>query len=126
MSTNFLQGPVEIAGLKMRPFTVRCRLNCLALGLTLFTDPGAQLSEAQVEEQVVALAWERTQPVPVVRAAIDAGTAWDAIHEFADALPMSALPVLVAEINRVAADMRAQAVEVVPRSETVDEKAPGN
>ena len=128
---------MEIAGLKMRPFTVRCRLNCLALGLTLFTDPEIctipecacekkHLSAVEIEEQMAALVWERTQPLTVVRSAIDNKRAQESIDEFTDSLPPSALPLLVAEINRVAADIRAQAVEVVPRSETVDDKAPGN
>jgi hypothetical protein len=99
----------------------------MALGLTLFTDTeGAELTPLQVEEQILALAWERSQPVQTVRKAIDAGTAWDAIHDFADSLPLAALPQLVAEINRVASEIKAQAVEVVPRPGTEDKDAPGN
>jgi hypothetical protein len=122
---SFLSGPIEIEGIKLRPFSLRSRLNCMALGLTLFTDTeGAELTPLQVEEQILALAWERSQPVQTVRKAIDAGTAWDAIHDFADSLPLAALPQLVAEINRVASEIKAQ--EVVPRPGTEDKDAPGN
>lgn len=124
---NLLRGPLEIEGLTLRPFSLRSRLNCMALGLTLFTEPdGTQLTPLQVEEQILALAWERSQPVQAVRKAIDAGTAWDAIHDFADSLPLAALPKLVAEINRVAAEIKEQAVEVVPRPNSEDKDAPGN
>ena len=124
---NLLRGPMEIEGLTLRPFSLRSRLNCIALGLTLFTDSeGAQLTPLEVEEQIVALAWERSQPVHAVRKAIDTGTAWDAIHDFADSLPLAALPKLVAEINRVAAEIKEQAVEVVPRPGSEDKDAPGN
>ena len=127
MSTNLLRGPMEIEGLTLRPFSLRSRLNCMALGLTLFTEAeGVELSPLQVEEQILALAWERSQPVQVVRKAIDAGTAWDAIHDFADSLPLGALPKLVAEINRVASEIKEQTVTVVPRSDSVDKDAPGN
>jgi hypothetical protein len=127
MSTNLLRGPMEIDGLTLRPFSLRSRLNCMALGLTLFTEAeGVQLSPLQVEEQILALAWERSQPVGVVRKAIDAGIAWDAIHDFADSLPLGALPKLVSEINRVASEIKEQTVTVVPRSDSVDKDAPGN
>lgn len=118
---------MEIEGLTLRPFSLRSRLNCMALGLTLFTEPdGTELTPLQIEEQILALAWERSQPVQTVRKAIDAGTAWDAIHDFADSLPLAALPKLVAEINRVAAEIKEQAVEVVPRPNSEDKDAPGN
>lgn len=127
MSTNLLRGPMEIDGLTLRPFSLRSRLNCMALGLTLFTEAeGVELSPLQIEEQILALAWERSQPVGVVRKAIDAGTAWDAIDDFADSLPLGALPKLVAEINRVASEIKEQTVTVVPRSDSVDKDAPGN
>jgi hypothetical protein len=125
--TNILLGPVEIDGITLRPFTLRSRLNCMALGLTLFTDTeGAPLSPLQVEEQILALAWERSQPVAAVRKAIDAGTAWDEIHSFADSMPLTALPKLIAEINRVASEIKDATVQVVPRTEGEDKDAPGN
>lgn len=127
--TNLLLGPVEIAGITLRPFTIRSRLNCMALGLTLFTETeteGVALTQLQVEEQVVALAWERSQPVTAVRKAIDAGTAWDEIHIFADTMPLTALPKLVSEINRVAAEIKDKTVQVVPRTDAEDKDAPGN
>jgi hypothetical protein len=124
---SFLSGPIEIEGIKLRPFSLRSRLNCMALGLTLFTDTeGAELTPLQTEEQILALAWERSQPLQAVRKAIDAGTAWDAIYEFADSLPPAALPHLVTEINRVASEIKANAVEVVPRPGSEDKDAPGN
>ena len=125
--TNLLLGPVEIDGITLRPFTLRSRLNCMALGLTLFTETeGVALSPLQVEEQILALAWERSQPVAAVRKAIDAGTAWDEIHMFADLMPLTALPKLVSEINRVAAEVREKTVQVVPRTDAEDKDAPGN
>ena len=125
--TPFLQGPIEIDGLTLRPFTLRSRLNCMALGLTLFTETdGVELSPLQVEEQILALAWERSQPVGVVRKAIDDGTAWDQIHAFADTMPLAALPKLVSEINRVASEIKESSVEVVPRTGAEDKDAPGN
>jgi hypothetical protein len=124
---SFLSAQIEIDGIKLRPFSLRSRLNCMALGLTLFTETeGPELTPLQIEEQILALAWERSQPVSVVRKAIDAGTAWDAIHDFADSLPLTALPKLVAEINRVASEIKEQTVTVVPRSDSVDKDAPGN
>jgi len=125
--TPFLQGPIEIDGLSLRPFSLRSRLNCMALGLTLFTDSEpTELSQLQIEEQIIALAWERSQPIGVVRKAIDDGTAWDQIHAFADSMPLMALPKLVAEINRVAAEIKENSVQVVPRSDSTDKDAPGN
>lgn len=125
--SNFLLGPIEIDGITLRPFTLRSRLNCMALGLTLFTETdGTALSPLQVEEQILALAWERSQPVSVVRKAIDAGIAWDEIHSFADSMPLTALPKLISEINRVAAEIKDATVQVVPRNDTDDKDAPGN
>ena len=62
----------------------------------------------------------------VVRKAIDAGTAWDEIHSFADSMPLTALPKLISEINRVASEIKDATVQVVPRSEATDKDAPGN
>ena len=125
--SNLLLGPVEIEGITLRPFTLRSTLNCMALGLSLFTEAeGAALSPLQIEEQILALAWERSQPVAAVRKAIDAGTAWDEIHGFADSLPLTALPKLVSEINRVASEIKDATVQVVPRPEVSDKDAPGN
>lgn len=124
---NLLRGPMEIEGLTLRPFSLRSRLNCMALGLTLFTEAESQeLTQLQVEEQCLALVWERTQPIKLVRKAIDAGTAWDEIYEFSDTLPPEAMPKLVAEINRVAAEIKERIVEVVPRPGVEDKEAPGN
>ena len=124
---SFLKGPLEIEGLTLRPFSLRSRLNCMALGLTMFTEvDGPELSQLQLEEQVLALTWERSEPLAVVRKAIDAGTAWDAIWEFGDSLPPAALPKLISEINRVAAEVRANSVEVIPRPGGDDKDAPGN
>lgn len=125
--TPFLQGPIEIDGLVLRPFTLRSRLNCMALGLTLFTETeGDSLSPLQIEEQILALAWERSQPIGVVRKAIDDGTAWDCIHAFGDSMPLAALPKLISEINRVASEIKESSVQVVPRTGTEDKDAPGN
>lgn len=102
-------------------------MNCMALGLTLFTQvEGVELTQLQIEEQVIALAWERSQPLKDVRKAIDSGTAWDAIDEFADSLPPTAYARIVSEINRVAQEIAAHAVEIVPRSGVEDKDAPGN
>ena len=125
--TPFLQNSVEIDGLSLRPFTLRSRLNCMALGLTLFTETeGGELTQQQIEEQILALAWERSQPVGIVRKAIDDGTAWDQIHAFSDTLPLTALPKLVAEINRVASEIKEATVQVIPRNDAVEKDAPGN
>jgi hypothetical protein len=124
---SLLRGPIEIEGITMRPYSIRSRMNCLALGLTLFTETeGVELTPLQIEEQIMALAWERSQPLKVVRKAIDSGTAWEAIDEFSDSLPPTAYVRIVSEINRVAEEMRKHAVEIVPRSGGEDKDAPGN
>jgi hypothetical protein len=41
-------------------------------------------------------------------------------------MPLTALPKLIAEINRVASEIKDATVQVVPRTEGEDKDAPGN
>ena len=111
----------------MRPFTVSSHRNLLKLGVTLFTDATTDLPQWQMEEQILAFAWERTVPIEDVVRAIDDGSAWQKILAWGDAIEFDQLGEFVAEINKVAERLRAKVVEVVPRPGTGDEPgAPGN
>jgi hypothetical protein len=131
--SDFLRGSIEIAGITLRPFSMRCRINCLSLGLTMFTHTpdeleaqGIKLTEADREAQTIAFVWERSSDMHIVRRAIDNGTAQEAIYEFGETLCPSALPAIVAEINRISAIVQRNSVTVVPRNTDGDKDAPGN
>lgn len=126
MSKEFLTEGIEIDGIVLRPYTIRARINSLKLGLTLFTDPDAALSQGQIEEQTIALAWERSQPRDVVRKAIDNGTAAELIYDWSDKIGPEKYGKIVTELNRISALIRENSVDVVPRSGTEDKDAPGN
>lgn len=126
MSKEFLTEGIEIDGLQLRPYTIRARINSLKLGLTLFTDPQAVLSQAEIEEQTIALAWERSQPRDVVRKAIDNGTAAELIYDWSDKIGPEKYGKIVTELNRISALIRESSVDVIPRPGAEDKDAPGN
>lgn len=126
MSKEFLTEGIEIDGLQLRPYTIRARINSLKLGLTLFTDPEAVLSQGEIEEQTIALAWERSQPRDVVRKAIDSGTAAELIYDWSDKIGPEKYGKIVTELNRISALIRESSVDVIPRPGAEDKDAPGN
>ena len=110
----------------MRPFTVSSHRNLLKMGVSLFTDSTAELSQWEMEQQILAFVWERSMPFEEVVRAIDDGTAWEKVLAFGDTIDFDRLNDFVAEINKVAERLRSKVVEVVPRPGSDDPHAPGN
>ncbi len=120
-------GPTEVGGLRLRPFSLGTLNVCRQLELTLFLEEGAELSEEEQIRQLVAFAWAQSAPMPEVLKALRSGTARERAAEFEFRMGIEDLPALVAEIQRISGLASAAAVEVVPKPGAAgDEDAPPN
>ena len=110
----------------LRKFTVLSHRNLLKLGVKLFTEGDKGLEQWEIEQQILAFVWERSQPVADVVKAIDDGTAWQKILEFGEQFDFTELESFVGEINRVAESLKSKTVEVIARPGNEDPNTPGN
>lgn len=129
LETTFTQAPAEIAGLKLRPFSLGSLSLCRRIKLTMLTgeaDPET-LSDEEKQQQIVAFLFIQSQPVPDVLKAIQSPDFFDEhILPFSLELPMEAFPLAIKEIQRVIDAASAAFVEVAPKPDEKPEDAPPN
>lgn len=121
---DFLDGEKTVAGLKFRPFTLGSKAACEQMKLSMFLT-GETGSESEAERQMVAFAWIHSAPLKTVLAALRNGTADEAAQEFGFSISLSAMPELVAEINRISRAAAEASVDVQPKPGGKDD-SPGN
>ena len=121
---DFLDGEKTVAGLKFRPFTLGSKAACEQMKLSMFLT-GETGSDSEAERQMVAFAWIHAAPLKTVLAALRSGTADEAAQEFGFGVSLSAMPELVAEINRISRASAEASVDVMPKPGAKDD-SPGN
>jgi hypothetical protein len=122
---DFLDGEKLIAGISFRPFTIGSKALCEQLKLTMFVTGEGGETPGEAERQIAAFTWIHVAPLAVVLKAVREGKAEDAALEYAFSIPTSSLNAIVAEINRISEQAKANAVEVDSTENTKTTK-PGN
>ena len=129
LESTFTQAPAEIAGLKLRPFSLGSLSICRRLKLTMLTGEAdaETLSEDEKQQQIVAFLYVQSQPIPEVLKAIQSPRFFDETAlPFSLSLPMEAFPEAIREIQRVIDSASAAFVEVQPKPDEKPEDAPPN
>lgn len=129
LESTFTQAPAEIAGLKLRPFSLGSLSICRRLKLTMLTGEAdaETLSEDEKQQQIVAFLYVQSQPIPEVLKAIQSSRFFDeTVLPFSLSLPMEAFPEAIREIQRVIDSASAAFVEVQPKPDEKPEDAPPN
>ena len=129
LESTFTQAPAEIAGLKLRPFSLGSLSICRRLKLTMLTGEAdaETLSEDEKQQQIVAFLYVQSQSIPEVLKAIQSPRFFDeTVLPFSLSLPMEAFPEAIREIQRVIDSASAAFVEVQPKPDEKPEDAPPN
>lgn len=129
LESTFTQASAEIAGLKLRPFSLGSLSICRRLKLTMLTGEAdaETLSEDEKQQQIVAFIYVQSQPIPEVLKAIQSPRFFDeTVLPFSLSLPMEAFPEAIREIQRVIDSASAAFVEVQPKPDEKPEDTPPN
>ena len=126
MINDFLDGEKTIGGMQFRTFTLGSKAACEQMGLTMFTTGELCKDPGEAEQQLIAFAWLHVKPLPDVLKALRNGTAVDDAQAFGFEIPISAVSDMIAEINRISDQAKANAVEVVDRPAHGKSDAPKN
>lgn len=112
---------LDVAGLKLRPFSVGSYnlINRLGIDLTA-TD------EAQQMRNLAAVAWMQSAPIPQVLRAVHSGKADEAIDEFMFSIDLSRIGELGAELNRIGEQIAAATFDVEAKPGDKEESTPPN
>ena len=121
----------EIGDFKLRPFTVGSIPLCKRLGLTQFTGDKLDSPMDQVEQlrQVSGFLWAHCEPVEkILRTIRDAAALEDELLRYQLTIPLSVLPAVMEEIQRVSDMTAAAQVEIIdkPSSSASQDSPPGN
>ena len=127
----------NIAGLKLRAFTVGTTDLCKAFGLSMFLDPDtvkgneklgiAPMSAEELERQLLTFAWMQSEDLDAVLEALDAGSWKNAVRKFKFNVDLGAITPLLQEIARVSGLTVAASVEVAKKpTDTGEKDAPPN
>lgn len=110
---------LDVAGLKLRPFSVGSYnlINRLGIDLTA-TD------EAQQMRNLAAVAWMQSAPIPQVLRAVHSGKADEAIDEFMFSIDLSRIGELGAELNRIGEQIAAATFDVESKPGEKEESTP--
>lgn len=122
-----LEAAKDVAGIRLRPFSFGSTRLARKMGLRLFYDRGAELSDEETLDQLAAFLWMQSEsnPVEEVLRHVNGGT-WEAeVEAFALSIPLHRLPELLRELERVSRLASTLAVEVESRGDS-DPDAPGN
>jgi hypothetical protein len=113
----FLEGPIQIQDLKLRPFSIGTLNLCRKLKLTLFTGDAnaSDLSDEDSLHQLTTFAWMQSAPIPEVLKHTREGTHAAQVEEFAFGLSMESLSDLTQQIARLAKQSAAAVVKVEPK-----------
>jgi hypothetical protein len=127
----------NVAGLKLRAFTVGTTDLCKAFGLTMFLDPEtvkgiektglAPMAADELERQLITFAWMQSEELDVVLESLDADTWKNAVRKFKFNVDLGAITPLLQEIARVSGLSVADSVEVAKKpSDSSEKDAPPN
>lgn len=126
MSNNTFEAERDAAGLRLRPFTIGSQDACEAMGLTVFTGGGNELTEAEVRLQVVAFAWLQSAPLQEVLRHLSQDTWRAEVKAFSFGIEPRQQEQLIGEINRISAAASAASVDVLPKPGHGKDDSPKN
>jgi hypothetical protein len=115
-SSNLTDGPVEIEGLKLRPFTLGTFDLCRQLGLTMFSEGTVPADAADRLRQVAAYLFIQSEPLEAVLRAVD-----DPLFELAHLRPFKfrltpeVIPAAMALIEKNLTAAGRAVVDIEPR-----------
>jgi len=127
----FFEGDTIIENITLRPMSLMTGRACRKLGLSIFlrspeeaakADP---ISEDEISRQLVAFAWAQSEPVSLVRRALDDGSALDLAADFEAQLHPSVIAQLTEQLFKISKRISAAQIEIVPRPGSAEEGAPG-
>jgi hypothetical protein len=98
--------------LGLRPFSIGTFNACRKMGLTLFTGAKATEDTMPPLEQLVALAWLQSEPLPHVLLCLRDGTWKEKVELWAFELPPSTLNQLTVEVKRMGEQAAGAVVDV--------------
>lgn len=117
MTANITDGPQELAGMKLRPFTLGTLELCQQLGLTLFSGGAVPESVTERMRQVAAYLYIQSEPLEAVLKAVDSPD-FDAVHlrPFKFRLTPGVVDAAWALIEENLSKAGAAVVEIAPRA----------
>lgn len=134
LADGMLEEARTIAGISMRPFSLGSLQLAILLGLTLFTHdenrdgPAPELSEFEVNRQIVAFAWMQSRPIDEIADAIAAdpsgALAKREAFKFGFTLDSNSFTLLLAEINRIGKNAAASHVTIEQKHKGGGDKSP--
>lgn len=113
---------LEVAGLRLRPFSIGTFNLIQRLGLSL----DGHLSEAERMRNIAAIAWIQSAPIADVLRAVHGGKADEAIDAFMFSIDLSRIGELTAELNRIGEAVAAASFEVEAKPGDKEEQQPPN
>ena len=130
LADGMLDGPKEVAGIELRPFTLGSLQAARKLGLRMFAeDPSdEEIEPGQEEREMVAFAWIQSAPLSEVLGSLRKGVdvAWEKIDEFSWSLDMDRFQLFSQELEKLGMMVGETIVEVVPKDQGgKDETPPG-
>lgn len=116
MTANVTDGPRELAGMELRPFTLGTLELCQQLGLTLFSGGGVPEGAAERLRQVAAYLFIQSEPLEDVLHAVDSPD-FDQVHlrPFKFRLTPGVVDAAWALIEENLSKAGAAVVEIAPR-----------
>jgi len=113
---------LEVAGLKMRPFSIGSFHLMQRLGITI----DGTLSEADQMRNLAAVAWLQSAPIADVLRAVHTGKSDEAIDAFMFSIDLSRVGELSAELNRIGEQVSAASFSVESKPGEKEENIPPN
>jgi hypothetical protein len=126
---TFTEPTAEIAGMKLRPFSLGSLSICRRAKLTMLTGDvqPEDLTDDEKQQQIVAFIYIQSQPIPeVLKAVKDPDFIENHVLPFSMVLPLDAVPLAVKEIQRIMDAASAAYVEVQPKPDEKPEDEPPN
>ena len=128
LADGMLDGPKEVAGIELRPFTLGSLQAARKLGLRMFAEELSddELEPGQEESEMIAFAWIQSAPLPEVLSSLRKGKdeAWAKIDEFAFGLDMDKFQLFAKELEKLGGMIGETIVEVVPKDQGAKEDSP--
>ena len=115
-----------IGGIKLRAFSYGSLQIAYLLGLTMFTGDGNDLSEIELQRQISTFVWMQSAPLEDVVAAVTNNTAGQSALTYSLGIDFSNLSEMLAEIERIGAQVAANEVRVESKHKlTSEDESPG-
>jgi len=115
----------DIAGMRLRNFSLGSMQACYMLDLSIYTDSQSRHhSDAETQRQVITFAWMHAVPEDQVIAAIVADRVTAEVLKFSFGVPFDAIEILLTETQRIADMIGASNVRVESKTTSPSAEEP--